>query len=103
MTTADEQVLTRLVRAHGTPRKLAERAQMVLLAAGGTGVREIAAGSASGRRPCAIGWAAGAPPTKRAGGSAIGGCAASGRTGDVHARADLRDRRIGLRATVGRK
>ncbi len=38
---ADEQTLTRLVRAHGTPRKLAERAEMILLAAGGTGVREI--------------------------------------------------------------
>jgi putative transposase len=42
MTTADEQALTRLVRAHGTSRKLAERAQLILLAAGGTGVREIA-------------------------------------------------------------
>ena len=38
---AHEQILTRLVRAHGTPRKLAERAEMVLLAARGTGVREI--------------------------------------------------------------
>ena len=38
---AHEQILTRLVRAHGTPRKLAERAEMILLAAAGTGVREI--------------------------------------------------------------
>ena len=37
-----EQVLTRLVRAHTTPRKLAERAQMILLAGSGTGVRECA-------------------------------------------------------------
>ena len=42
MTPAHEQVLARLVRAHTTPRKLAERAQLILLAASGTGVREIA-------------------------------------------------------------
>ncbi len=36
-----EETLTRLVQAHGTPRKLAERAETILLAAGGTGVREI--------------------------------------------------------------
>jgi putative transposase len=42
MTPAHEQVLTRLVRAHTTPRKLAERAQLILLAAAGTGVRQIA-------------------------------------------------------------
>jgi transposase len=42
ITPADEQVLTRLVRAHGTPQKLSERAQMILLAAGGTSVRQIA-------------------------------------------------------------
>jgi hypothetical protein len=34
-TAAEEQVLTRLVRAHTTPRKLAERARMILLAAAG--------------------------------------------------------------------
>jgi putative transposase len=42
MIPADEQALTRLVRAHGTPQKLAERAQLILLAAAGTGVRETA-------------------------------------------------------------
>ncbi|HVC63436.1 MAG TPA: helix-turn-helix domain-containing protein [Acetobacteraceae bacterium] len=42
MTAAHEQVLTRLVRAHTTPQKLAERAQRVLLAAAGTGVRASA-------------------------------------------------------------
>jgi putative transposase len=41
-TAPQERVLTRLVRAHTTPRKLAERAQMILLAAAGTGVRESA-------------------------------------------------------------
>jgi putative transposase len=41
-TTPQERVLTRLVRAHTTPQKLAERAQMILLAAAGTGVRESA-------------------------------------------------------------
>ena len=39
---AHEQVLTRLIRAHTTPQKLAERAQLILLAAAGTGVRETA-------------------------------------------------------------
>ena len=34
--------LRRLIRAHKTPRKLAERCNMILLAAGGTGVRETA-------------------------------------------------------------
>jgi transposase len=42
MTPAHEQVLIRLVRAHTTPRKLAERAQLILLAAAGVGVREAA-------------------------------------------------------------
>lgn len=42
ITAADEQLLTRLVRAHTTPRKLAERARLILLAAAGTGVRESA-------------------------------------------------------------
>lgn len=42
ITPAHEQLLTRLVRAHATPQKLAERAQMILLAAAGTGVRETA-------------------------------------------------------------
>ena len=42
ITPAQERVLTRLVRAHTTPRKLAERAQLILLAAAGTGVRETA-------------------------------------------------------------
>ncbi len=41
-TTPQERVLTRLVRAHTMPQKLAERAQMILLAAAGTGVRESA-------------------------------------------------------------
>jgi transposase len=42
MTPAQEQVLTRLMRAHTTPQKLVERAQLVLLASAGTGVRETA-------------------------------------------------------------
>jgi len=42
ITATHEQTLTRLVRAHTTPQKLAERARMVLLAAAGTGVRDIA-------------------------------------------------------------
>ena len=42
MTAGQEQVLTRLLRAHTTPQKLAERAQLILLAAAGTGVRATA-------------------------------------------------------------
>jgi len=42
LTSVQEHVLTRLVRAHTTPRKLAERARMILLAAAGTGIRETA-------------------------------------------------------------
>jgi putative transposase len=42
LTTEEEQDLRRLSRAHKTPRKLAERANMILLSASGTGVRETA-------------------------------------------------------------
>ena len=38
----EESELQRLVRAQKTPRSLAERAEMILRSAGGTGVREIA-------------------------------------------------------------
>jgi putative transposase len=42
LTSEEEQGLRRLGRAHKTPRKLAERVEMILLSAGGIGVREIA-------------------------------------------------------------
>ena len=42
LTAEQEQDLLRLSRAHKTPRKLAERAAMILLSAGETPVREIA-------------------------------------------------------------
>ncbi len=42
LTLADEHSLRRLSRAHKTPRKLAERASLILLAAAGRGVRETA-------------------------------------------------------------
>jgi transposase-like protein len=42
LTSEQEQDLLRLSRAHKTPRKLAERAAMILLSAGETPVREIA-------------------------------------------------------------
>jgi hypothetical protein len=42
LTTEEEQDLRRLSRAHKTPGKLAERANMILLSAAGTGVRETA-------------------------------------------------------------
>jgi putative transposase len=42
LTPAQTDDLQRLARAHKTPRKLAERAEMILRSAAGTGVREIA-------------------------------------------------------------
>jgi putative transposase len=42
LTDDEEESLLRLSRAHKTPRKLAERASMILLASAGTGVRETA-------------------------------------------------------------
>jgi transposase-like protein len=42
LTPAQEEELQRFARAHKTPRKLAERAEMILRAAAGTEVREIA-------------------------------------------------------------
>jgi putative transposase len=42
LTAAQAEDLQRLARAHKTPRKLAERAEMILRSAAGTGVREIA-------------------------------------------------------------
>src|SRR3954466_13098035 len=42
VTPAQAEDLQRLARAHKTPRKLAERAEMILRSAAGTGVREIA-------------------------------------------------------------
>jgi putative transposase len=42
LTPAQAEALQRLARAHKTPRKLAERAEMILCSAAGTGVRETA-------------------------------------------------------------
>ena len=42
LTTEEDQDLRRLTRAHKTPRKLAERATIIVLAAAGAGVRETA-------------------------------------------------------------
>ena len=42
LTTEEDQDLRRLSRAHKTPRKLAERATIIVLAAAGAGVRETA-------------------------------------------------------------
>lgn len=42
LTPVQAEDLQRLARAHKTPRKLAERAEMILRSAAGTGVREIA-------------------------------------------------------------
>lgn len=42
LTPSQAEDLQRLARAHKTPRKLAERTEMILRSAAGTGVREIA-------------------------------------------------------------
>ena len=42
LTLAQAEALHRLARAHKTPRKLAERAEMILRSAAGTALREIA-------------------------------------------------------------
>ena len=102
MTAPQEQLLTRLVRAHTTPRKLAERAQMILLAAAGTGVRESA--RQLGVWPKTVRhwlarWRSAAEAVPVA--ERLADAPRAGRTGDIHARADLRDCRIGLRATGG--
>ena len=80
-TLAQEEELQRLARAHKTPRKLAERAEMNLRLAAGTPVREIAANSASGRRQCGTGVPSGWPVRGLAGSGAADRRAAAGRAG----------------------
>ena len=61
LTLAQEEELQRLARAHKTPRKLAERAEMILRSAAGTPVREIARELGVGRRQCGTGAPSGWP------------------------------------------
>ena len=98
---AHREALEVLVRAHSTSQQLALRARMILHAADNIGVRESAreldvaedgavlarAVAAGARRPIRVG--------------AARGCAALGRTGDIHPRADLRGDRYDLREAVG--
>src|SRR3954451_19267276 len=98
LTPAQADGLQRLARAHKTPRKPVERAEMILRSAAGTGVREIARQlgvwpkTARSWRACWLASAADAPVT----GAGVG-CCAAGRTGDGHARAGLRHHGTGLR------
>jgi len=68
---AQAEALQRLARAHKTPRKLADRAEMILRSAAGTGVREIARQlgvwpkTARHWRACWLANAADAPVTAR--------------------------------------
>ena len=86
LTTEEDQDLRWLSRAHKTPRKLAERATIIVLAAAGAGVREdgppawhLAENGASVARPLAI------QPGRDIDRGAAGGRAAARRTCDVHA------------------
>ena len=100
LTPEQEADLRGLARAHKTPRKLAERAEMILRSAAGTEVREIA------RQLCVwpktmrhwrSRWLAG--QAEAAAAARLADETATGGAGDVHARADLRDRGAGLRTT----
>src|SRR5215813_7191293 len=97
---AHREALEALVRAHSTSQQLALRARMILHAADNIGVRESAReldvwpktvrywrGRWRACRPIRVG--------------AARGCAALGRTGDIHPRADLRGARNDLREAVG--
>ena len=100
---AQAEALEALVRAHSTSQQLALRARMILHAADNIGVRESAGNSTCGRRRCGIGASAG---VKRPMGSrcrAALRCAALGRAGDIHPRADLRGDRDDLREAVGER
>ena len=69
LTPEEENELQRLARAHKTGQKLVERASMILLAAAGTAVHEIARQlGVWPKTGCATGAAAGCPllPTHRA-------------------------------------
>src|SRR3954469_25160609 len=98
LTPAQADGLQRLARAHKTPRKLAERAEMILRSAAGTG----------GARDRAPAWRLaedGAPLARLlagqrgrcAGDGPAFGCGAPGCPGNVHARAGLRHHGAGLR------
>ena len=100
LTPEQEADLRGLARAHKTPRKLAERAEMILRSTAGTEVREIA--RQLGVWPKTVRhwrsrWLSGqaeAAPSAR-----LADQPRSGRAGDVCARAGLRDRGAGLRTT----
>jgi hypothetical protein len=61
-----EHELNALVRARSTPQKLAERARIILLAAGALGLKRRRTNWGSGARPpapgAAVGWTRRQPP-----------------------------------------
>lgn len=86
LTTEEDQDLRRLSRAHKTPRKLAERATIIVLAArrdrgprDGPPAWHLAENGASVARPMAV------QPGRDIDRGAAGGRAAARGTGDVHA------------------
>jgi transposase-like protein len=99
LTGEQESDLRRLAKAHKTPRKLAERAEMILRSAAGTAVREIA--RQLGVWPKTVRqwrsrWLSG--PSEAPVAARLADAPRSGAPGDVHARAGLRDHGAGLRA-----
>ena len=102
LTPEQEADLRGLARAHKTPRKLAEGAEMILRSAAGTGVREIA--RQLGVWPNTVRHWRGRWLSGQAEAAAAARLADEPRPGrwDVHARAGLRDRGAGLR-TPGKK
>ena len=98
LTPAQAEELQRLARAHKTPRKLAERAEIILRSAAGTAVREIARQleiwpkTVRHWRACWLASAADAPVTARLADAARLGAPAT------FTRAGLRHHGTGLRA-----
>src|SRR3954452_15853554 len=97
LTPAQADDLQRLARAHKTPRKLAERAEMILRSAAGTGVREIAPAWRLAEDGAPLARLLAGQRGRCAGDGPAFGCGAPGCPGNVHARADLRDHGAGLR------
>ena len=90
-----------LVRAHSTSQQLALRARMILHAADNIGVRESAGTRRVAEDGAVLARAMAAGACRPIGVGAARGCAALGRTCDIHPRADLRSDRDDLREAVG--
>src|SRR3954470_21495062 len=100
LTPAQADGLQRLARAHKTPRKLAERAEMILRSAAGDGrARDRAPAWRLAEDGAPLARLLAGQRGRYAGDRTAFGCIAAGGTSDVHARAGLRDHGAGLRTT----